>query len=151
QSLLIALADEGASNLLAHIRCESLFDELLRRVAGAETGNGRLLAQFLELLRQLAFDPLFRDLHGHFFGCWTSILDFDCVFERLFLLRRLLGNNSGILLGHGTPSLWCTPDAPLPAASWKKRRKNGRSLARDWGIVVAGRGNAKRPRFGINV
>ena len=64
---------------------ETLFDQLLRGVAGAEARDRRLLAQFLELLGELLFDPLAGNLDEDLLGGRTRVLDADRVDKFLFL------------------------------------------------------------------
>jgi hypothetical protein len=79
--LLIAFGDERSSNLLLDVIAEALLDELLRRVSGPEPGDGRLLAQFLELLFQLGGDAVGGDLDGDPLGGGAGILNLDRVGE----------------------------------------------------------------------
>src|SRR4029079_12317644 len=75
--LLIALGDERAADLLLDVAGESLLDELLRCVAGAEAWDGRLLAELGELLSQLGLDAILGDLNRHALGGWAGVLDLD--------------------------------------------------------------------------
>src|SRR5206468_686060 len=51
--LLITLADQGTADLFFDVVAEALFNELLRRMAGAEPRDGRILSQFLVLFGEL--------------------------------------------------------------------------------------------------